>query len=122
MALAIVDRGAITYANSTTPKSTASLTWSAGDLVLAIGNTEGSATLTTPTFGGGTFTAIGSALATGSRCWGYAWQCTPGQRWVGCDLLTKPATSQWWGLRAWIWRDHGGLGNVGRAQSAGATV
>jgi hypothetical protein len=118
----LIDTQAVAYGNNTTPKSTASMTWIPGDIIVVVGNTEGSTSLTTPTFGGGTFTAIGSALTTGSYCWGYAWQCTVAAGGSGAIESTKPATAQWWGMRAWQYRNHRGLGNVGRTQPAAGTA
>lgn len=100
------------WSTTTTPK-TAAITWSAGDLIVVTGlvaDTGGS--MATPTFSGGTFTAIGTALTTASHCWGHKWQCEATSGGSGNVSATMSGGLPWgYIVHVFATGTHAGIGN-----------
>jgi hypothetical protein len=91
--------------------STASFTWSAGDLFIAIqGNESGDVASGTPTFGGGTFTsAVAATGADNTHCYGRAWSCAVAGS--GSGTVTDPSVVR--ARNIYVWQFSGALSTVG---------
>ena len=102
-------------------KSTGSVSWNAGDVVVVVGGSETSVhAVTLPTFSGGTFAAIsGAACTAGSDCYANAWSCIPAGSGSGAVSSTGTGGGYDYGIAVWVWRGSGGIGNVG---ASGATA
>lgn len=99
-----------------TAKTTGSITWLAGDVIVAVAGDESQRTIPTPTFAGGTFVAItGAACTNASNCAANAWSCTPVSG--GSGAVSIALTPDIDGLGVWVWRNSGGIGNVGSSTS-----
>jgi hypothetical protein len=95
--------------NTAGSKSTGSVTWQAGDLVVVLGACESTgSTIATPTFAGGTL-AAGGAVGSGSQCQANSWTCTPASGGSGAVSSTG-ASALHYGLAVWVFRYHGGAG------------
>lgn len=93
-----------------TPKSTASVSWLAGDVIVAMGGTEGGTTLTVPTATGLTFTSqVLNAAA--STCGTRIATAIAGSS--GSSAVTMTNTSGNWGFAVWVWRGSDGVGSNG---------
>ena len=102
-------------------QATTSFTWNAGDLFLVIaGNDDAVNALTTPTFAGGTFTALMAQIgAGGTNSGARAWTCRTTS--AGSGAITGDnagATTDWFINYCWQFREHIGTG----AQSTALTT
>jgi hypothetical protein len=95
--------------------TTASFTWQAGDLFVAVqGNEDGSTPPATPTFSGGTFTVPTGGGPYGndaSHCYARAVTCTVAGSGSGTISATSIIRAQ--NLYVWQFRNHNGVGVAG---------
>jgi len=121
MAVTFSDTKASTWAaRASSPETTASLTWSAGDLVIVVGATEDSTvTLSTPTATGLTFTLVTSY--TGGGCNVYIWKATAASSGSGAISSTY-TNSRAVGLRAYAISGHNGTGATGAGRAAAGVL
>lgn len=91
-------------------KSTASISWQTGDVIVVIAGAEGINTLGTPTATGLTFTKNVNNT-TASTCEGFAATAVAASASSGAVTVTSSSTSQHWGFGVWVWRSSTGVGN-----------
>lgn len=110
--------------NTSGSETTASATWSSGDLIVVLGITadNGSATLATPTASGLTFSAVsGTPTNTTNRTKVYAWTATAGAGGSGTiaavknDIITS-------GLAAFVFTGSDGIGGAAISAALGSTT
>jgi hypothetical protein len=99
----------------TTPKSTPTLTWSAGDVILVMATTgDGASTVNTPTATGLTFTLLTSGGLSGSQPWAAGWVATAASAGSGAISATRSGSTSWfWGIIAYAWSGSAGVGAYG---------
>lgn len=109
----------------TTSRTTGSLTWQTGDLVVVVGWTENDATtLTTPTgLTGLTFAALTGypAQLSGSSAL-YAWSAVATSGSSGTISTTISSSTNAAGIHAFIFRAHNGLGAVPTPAQSGTSL
>jgi hypothetical protein len=114
-----------TAGNSGNSAATSSFTWNAGDLFVVIGgNDDAVNALTTPTFGGGTFSPLMNQIGSGgSNSGARAWSCTPTAS--GSGAITGDnagASTDWFIDYCWQFRGHGGTGATSTALTTSLTT
>jgi hypothetical protein len=99
----------------TTPKSTPTLTWSAGDVILVMATAgDGATTVDTPTATGLTFTLLTSGGLSGSQPWAAGWVATAATSGSGAISATRSGSTSWfWGIIAYAWSGSAGVGAYG---------
>ena len=101
--------------------TSSSITWSAGDLVLAIcGIEDAGATINTPTFSGGTFSPVDSNTAA-STANAKSFQCTPASGGSGTVNFTTSVSKQG-GISVWVITSTSGLGDHKEQHTTSKTV
>lgn len=119
----LVDYQQSTFTDRTSASEvTASLTWQAGDLIVVVGLTENQPrTLGVPTASGLTFAPIsGGSVDIASACHVYSWSAIAGSNGSGAITSTVDATIAMRGISAFVYRGHGGIGNVSSSGSSEA--
>lgn len=108
--------------SGTGTKSTAAVTWLAGDLVVvAAVNESANGTIAAPTATGLTFTAGGAVGTAGSDCQANSWSVTAGAG--GSQVVTSTGSGAFnWGMGVWVWRGSGGIGTRATSITAAKTV
>lgn len=100
------------WSTTTTPK-TAAITWNTGDLIVVAGLVaDVSGSMATPTYSGGTFAGIGTALTTASHCWGHKWSSVASSGGSG-NVSATAAGGLPWGYIVYVFTaaTHNGIGN-----------
>jgi hypothetical protein len=111
-------------AAQSTAKATPSISWLAGDLIVAVGANEGNtaSTVGPPTFSGGTFSPWGTALsAGGTSCYAQSWSCVPAADGSGAVSFPTSVSSRFGGS-VWVFRNHGGMGGRWAAADTALTL
>jgi hypothetical protein len=111
----VVDAKATTFTGSAGSRSTASMSWLAGDIFVAeIVSEDASKAIGTPTTGGSglTFATNGTANSAASSCWGHKFIATASGSGTGTISASPSAGNCRWGMIVTQYRSHGGLGNV----------
>jgi len=118
----LVQYSGTTY-NSTGTKSTATLTWQAGDLIVVIAlSEEGGFPVANPTATGLTFAAGTPPSSSNSQCYANSWTATAGSGGSAVVTSTGATGSDHWGMSAWVWRGSSGFGNTATSASTSETV
>jgi hypothetical protein len=109
------------FNSTTSPKTTTSFDVVAGDLIVVTASVEngGSQSVVTPSASGGSVTwtqrARQPAANNGNTSAAWCWTGVVGATATGITVsLARPTTDAtlWWGMRATLWRAHGGVGSV----------
>lgn len=99
------------HSTTTSPKSTASISWNADDRILVIGGTDtSSATISTPTATGLTLLPAPIPIVVASTCWGQAWTCTAAAGGSSTFTASRTGTVNNWGFSVWVFRNSDGFG------------
>jgi hypothetical protein len=110
------------WSTTTTPKSTASISWNAGDILVAIGGSDGG-TLGNPTATGLTFTTQKSVVGGSTQTGALVATAVAGSSSSSAVSMTLAGGAGAWGFGVWVWRNSGGVGNsASLAGSATKTV
>jgi hypothetical protein len=109
---------------SPSPKSTGSLTWQAGDLLVVLGGVgDETSTLDVPTYSGGTFTQRAATNnGSGDFCDCWLWTSTASSGGTGTIDGNKSAGASAWGMGLTVWRGHNGIGDITVDTSTAQTV
>lgn len=104
------------------PRSSASVSWQTGDVIVVIGGQEADITaLGNPTATGLTFTTQKSNVAAGS-CGSMLATAVAGSTSSSAISMTGPNSVQHWGFGVWVWRGSTGIGNSSEQHTATKTV
>jgi hypothetical protein len=122
----LVGSSAATFTTGNTARTTGSLSWVSGDIILVFGMTaDNLVTLTTPTGSGLTFAALtGTPTSAASSAKGYAWSATASGSASGAISSTQSGGSgtAGSGIVAYVYRGSDGLGTPAVSTSLGATT
>jgi len=105
--------------NTTGAKSTPSVTWETGDLVVIVGLVENDTAIPLPTATGLTF-AAGVPVSQANSCWANTWTATASSG--GSSAVSSTGNAGHWGIGVWVWRGSDGFGNRGSDTSTAKTV
>jgi hypothetical protein len=106
-----------------TPRSTGSVSWQTGDVVVVHGLVaDDVTTLNTPTVSGLTFSLVAQTGGGGSTCRSYVWAATAGSNGSGAIQGSKSGSDVDWGIAVEVWRDSDGVGNSAVDTSTAKTV
>lgn len=112
----------VTWNATGQPKTTASISWLAGDVIVVIAGSETADTLGVPTATGLTFTKQKDWPGTGgATCSAFVATATPGAGGSATVSVTESGAHTW-GFGVWVWRGSAGVGNSAEQHTATKTV
>lgn len=112
----------VTWNATGQPKTTASISWLAGDVIVVIAGSETADTLGVPTATGLTFTKQKDWPGTGgTTCSAFVATATPGAGGSATVSVTESGAHTW-GFGVWVWRGSAGVGNSVEQHTATKTV
>lgn len=100
-------------------KSTASISWNAGDVIVVIGGSEGADNLTLATATGLTFVPQKSNN-TINTCASRLDAVVAGSSGSSAVTMTNDASGHDWGFAVWVWRNSAGIGNSVEQHTGGS--
>jgi hypothetical protein len=101
-------------------KSTGSITWQAGDLIVVLAtNSNASQTIAAPTATGLTFTDGGAVGTSGVTDLGDSWSAVAA---AGGTQAVSSTCATFWGMAVWVWRGSAGIGNRATSITSAKTV
>ena len=103
-------------------KSTASVSWNAGDVIVVCGGAENSGGLGTPTAAGLTFSSVRSNAAAGTAASQLACATAAGTSSSTITMAYSGNSGDHWGFGVWVFRSHGGAGNSAEQHTSTRTV
>jgi len=109
------------WTTTTTPKSTASISWQAGDILVMIGGSDGG-TIGVPTATGLTFASQKSFAGGSTACGTQCATAVAGSSGSGAVSATLTGGSGAWGFGVWVFRSSAGVGNSAEQHTATKTV
>jgi len=112
------------YSDTATNEVSASITWSAGDVIVVLGMTENNTRdMGLPTATGLTFAAVaGTPTNTANSCKGYAWTATAGSSGSGAVTSVKSHPVSAGGLSVFVFSGSDGLGGTSISAALGSTT
>jgi hypothetical protein len=93
-----------------TSKSTASISWQTGDVIVFIGGIENGSTIAVPTATGLTFSSV-ALNATANTCGTRIATATAAS--TSSGAVTATTSNFTWGFAVWVWRGSDGVGSSG---------
>ena len=109
------------WTTSGSPKSTASISWQTGDVIVVLAISEANDAMPVPTATGLTFSSQKSNV-TASTCGMQACTAIAGSSGSGAVSMTNPNGSSAWGFGVWVFRNSAGVGNSAEQHTSTKTV
>jgi hypothetical protein len=103
-------------------KSTASVSWNSGDLIVACGGAESNGGLGTPTATGLTFSSVRSNAAANTASSQLAYATAASTSSSTITMAYSGSAGEHWGFGVWVFRSHGGTGNSAEQHTSTRTV
>lgn len=98
-------------------KSSASISWQTGDVLVVVSGAEAADTLGTPTATGLSFTKQKNNV-TASTCAAFVATAVAASASSGAVSVTNSSSTHHWGFGVWVWRGSDGVGNSAEQHTA----